>query len=152
MASVSAYQGLRVLVAEDNEGHRRMISAVLTSLGCRPEVVPDGRAAVAAAEGERFDLILMDIAMPVMDGLTAIRLIRGLEKQSHHGRTPLYVLSSQDEPSNLMASRLAGADGHLAKPVRVSLLLQAIGHAQENRQAQSRGRRSRDLAHSQAAA
>lgn len=146
MASVSAYQGLRVLVAEDNEGHRRMISAILMSLGCQPQVVPDGRAAVAAAEGERFDLILMDLAMPVMDGLTAMRLIRGLEKQSQHGRTPLYVLSSQDEPRSLMACRLAGADGHMAKPLMVSLLLQALDHADERRQPRSR------VPHRQAAA
>jgi CheY-like chemotaxis protein len=140
MASASPYKGLRVLLAEPNGPHRRMITTSLTSLGCHPHAVPDGRAALAALERERFDLILIDIFMPVVDGLTAIRRLREHEKRSNLRRTPVYVLSSPDEHSNLLVARITGADGQLPKPLMVSRLLQAVEHANESRRPQSRAR------------
>ena len=82
--------------------------------------------AVAAAEAEGLDLILMDLQMPVMDGLTAIREIRKAEMEEARPRRPIIVLSANSSPDDITASRHAGADGHLGKPIRPDVLLGAL--------------------------
>ena len=125
----SDYRDVRVLVAEDNPVNQRLMSALLATLDVAPHIVGDGQAAVRAVEQDAFDLILMDLSMPVLDGLTAIRRIRALEAQARRRRTPIYVVSSHDGVRDLLASRAAGADGHLTKPIMVSTFIQVVGKA-----------------------
>lgn len=126
MQGLAEYGDMRVLVAEDNPVNQRLMGAMLQSLGIHAQFVCDGAAALAEVQRGAFDLILMDIAMPVMDGLTAIRLIRELEARDKRASALIYVVSSQYEDRDRLASQAAGANGHLAKPLVVSLFLNAV--------------------------
>jgi signal transduction histidine kinase/ActR/RegA family two-component response regulator len=123
---VAADRPLRVLLADDNPTNRKVVELILDAVGAEVESVENGAEAVAEAELNPFDLILMDLQMPVMDGLTAIREIRQAEATGGHPRRPIIVLSANSAPSDLAASRLAGADGHLGKPIRAEVLLNAL--------------------------
>jgi CheY-like chemotaxis protein len=119
---------MRALVADDHEGHQRLLCAILSSLGLEVEVAKDGAAAVAAAKATPFDLILMDVSMPVLDGLEATRQIREHEKATG-ARANIVVVTSHSEPADFALSRAAGADGHVTKPLSVAGLLGNIeGH------------------------
>ena len=89
----------------------------------------NGAEAVAAFETGVFDLVLMDLQMPVMDGLTAIRHIRRIEAGRGGRRTPVLVLSANTMPEHLDGSNAAGADGHLAKPITAPVLIAALEEA-----------------------
>ena len=91
--------------------------------------VENGQEAVDAYADGGFDLILMDMQMPVMDGLTATAAIRALEAERGVARTPLLMLTANAMPEHVEAGRLAGADGHLAKPVTTASLFAAIASA-----------------------
>jgi two-component system sensor histidine kinase/response regulator len=109
--------GGRVLLVEDNIVNQQVAQKYLQRLGCRVETVNDGLAAVHAFKTERFDLILMDMQMPVMDGIAATREIRALERGGQH--TPIVALTA-----NVMAGQLercleAGMDDFLGKPLDV---------------------------------
>ena len=96
--------------------------AILETLPVSVVSVSDGAQAVEAARGRRFDLILMDMQMPVMDGLTAISAIR--RREARHGRrTPIYTLTANAMPEHAEASVRAGADGHVTKPITAQTLL-----------------------------
>lgn len=126
MASLAQYKDLKVLVAEDHPANRRLVDAILQSLGIQASIVGNGAEALAAMEHGSFDLILTDINMPVMDGLTLIRTIRGVEKREGRPRARIHVISSMSEPADLFASRLAGADGHVTKPMLLSSFIGAV--------------------------
>ena len=126
MADHGRYNEMRVLVAEDNLGNQRLIATLLQSLGVEALIVADGQAAVAEFAKDDFDLVISDIAMPVMDGLTAVRQIRDIEKREKRVRAAIYMLSSQHSLRDLRASKAAGANGHLAKPMTVSMFLHAV--------------------------
>jgi PAS domain S-box-containing protein len=119
-------RALRVLVAEDHATNRRVIELILESTGVELLCVENGAEAVVATELETFDLILMDMQMPVMDGLTAIRAIRAREASTHRGRTPIYVLTANAMPEHVAASAAAGADGHLSKPILAENLINLV--------------------------
>jgi len=88
--------------------------------------VADGQEALEAFRGGGFDLILMDMQMPVMDGLTATAEIRAFETQQGLGRTPVLMLTANAMADHIEAGRKAGADGHLAKPVTTATLFAGI--------------------------
>lgn len=138
----SQYTDLRILVAEDDPISQRVMEAMLESLGVGATIVGHGAAALAQVERAPFDLILMDLDMPVMDGLTAIEKIRALEESREQARTPIYVTSAMHDPSDLRASVKAGADGHLPKPLRIHLLLYAVAHGFKHRLADHSPKRS----------
>ncbi len=117
---------MRALVVDDHEGHQQLLSAILSSLGVEVEVARDGVEAVDAVSTGRFDLILMDISMPRMDGLEATRRIRDIERAHAAHRANIIVVSSHGEVHDLRWSHDAGADGHVTKPVSVAGLLGAI--------------------------
>jgi CheY-like chemotaxis protein len=77
-------------------------------------------------KSQRFDAVIMDVQMPVMDGLAAIRAIREHEAEVGSVRTPVHVLSTNALPQDFEASLAAGADSHLTKPVNASALLSTI--------------------------
>jgi CheY-like chemotaxis protein len=121
--------GLRVLVADDNPTNRKVVELMLAAAGAHPICVEDGKAAVEAWNAGAFDLVLMDLRMPIMDGMAAIRAIREAETASSRARTPIVVLSANTGPDDRRASAEAGADGHIGKPIRADELLEAIGGA-----------------------
>ena len=120
---------LRVLLAEDHATNRRVVQLILGSAGIEPVCVENGAEAVYAWADGGFDLVLMDMQMPVMDGLTAIRAIR--QREAAEGRTPVTILAltANAMPEDVAATRAAGADGHLTKPITAASLLDAVHQA-----------------------
>ena len=117
---------VRVLLAEDHPTNRMVVELILGSSGVAMTSVEDGLKAVDRFRTERFDAIIMDIQMPVMDGLSAIRAIRELEAETGSPRTPVHVLSTNALPRDFAASIAAGADSHMTKPVNAGALLAAV--------------------------
>jgi two-component system, sensor histidine kinase len=116
---------LRVLLADDHPTNRKVVQLMLEGLA---EVVSveNGRDAVAAFGAGAFDVILMDMQMPIMDGLAATRRIREAETAGGKPRTPLIMLTANALPEHVTASLAAGADRHLEKPVTLATLLEAM--------------------------
>lgn len=119
----------RVLLAEDHPTNRKVVELILSSVDVDLTCVENGAEAVAAFEAGRFDVVLMDMQMPVMDGLTAIRMIRAYETSENRERTPIIALTANAMPEHVSSTRAAGADGHLSKPVRADALIQAVTEA-----------------------
>jgi len=116
----------RVLLAEDHPTNRRVVQLILDVVEVDLTCVEDGAAAVEAAAAQDFDLILMDMQMPVMDGLTAVRAIR--EREARLGVSPVRIISltANAMPEHAEASRLAGANDHLTKPIAADKLIAAV--------------------------
>ncbi len=106
---------LRVLLVEDNAFNQQVALQMLASLGCPADLAADGRAAVAAVEQRDYELVLMDVQMPVMDGIQATRLIRALRDRP---QPHIYAMSASVLDDERSACIAAGMDGHLAKPFR----------------------------------
>jgi len=118
---------LRVLLAEDHPVNQRVVQLILADHVAELVIVDDGAQAVAAVESGAFDVVLMDMQMPGMDGLTATRAIRAVEAARAAGsRTPILMLSANAMAEHRDAAREAGADWHLAKPVTARDLLAAL--------------------------
>ncbi|MDP3369212.1 MAG: ATP-binding protein [Brevundimonas sp.] len=118
--------GIRVLLAEDHPVNQRVVQAILAGGGMEVVTVGDGAEAVAAFKAEAFDLVLMDMQMPVMDGLTATRAIRAAEQARGGARTPVVMLSANAMARHVQDAAEAGADLHLAKPITPGALMAAI--------------------------
>jgi signal transduction histidine kinase/ActR/RegA family two-component response regulator len=111
----------KVLLADDAVANRELVGGVLTQLGLEVETVEDGAAAVDAVSRGDFDLVLMDIRMPGMDGLAATRAIRALGGDFRH--LPILALTANVEPAHLKTCAEAGLNGHVAKPIDFAVLL-----------------------------
>jgi len=117
--------GLRVLVAEDNPVNRRLAVALLERMGHTPVIVENGREAVREVEQGNFDLVLMDVQMPEVDGLEATAAIRTAERFS--GRCiPIIAMTAHAMKGDREQCLNAGMDGYLAKPISGKSLAQAI--------------------------
>ncbi|MFT4914010.1 MAG: signal transduction histidine kinase/FixJ family two-component response regulator [Brevundimonas sp.] len=116
----------RVLLAEDHPINRKVVELLFDGTGVLLTSVENGAEAVALYETEAFDMVLMDMQMPVMDGLTAIRLMRGRELAEGIPATPIYTLSANAMPEHAEASLQAGANGHLTKPIAAASLFAAL--------------------------
>ena len=123
--------GMRVLLAEDHPTNRRVVELILGASGVDLTCVENGQEAVDIFQVAAFDLILMDMQMPVMDGLTAIREIRKLEAAAGRSPMPIHVLTANAMPQHIKASLEAGADGHLSKPITADALLDLVGGVAE---------------------
>ncbi len=130
-ATLNPDRPVRVLVADDHATNQTVIRMMLDQFGVDVVVVDDGAEAVERLERETFDLVFMDMQMPVMDGLEATRAIRKAERGSGRRPTPVIMLSANALPEHIEASRLAGADGHVSKPVTAASLLAALNSALE---------------------
>jgi CheY-like chemotaxis protein len=120
---------LRVLAAEDNSVNQLVLKTLLHQIGIAPLLVDDGERAVQAWEAEEWDVILMDVQMPVMDGPTAVRAIRAREVRLGRRRTPIIALTA-NAMSHQVADYLAcGMDGFVAKPIEASKLVEALNLA-----------------------
>jgi signal transduction histidine kinase/ActR/RegA family two-component response regulator len=120
---------LRLLAAEDNPTNQQVLAAVMGSLGIDIDIVPDGRQAVEAWRAGGYDLILMDIQMPVMDGIAAAREIRAVEEGDGRRRTPIVALTANALTHQVEEYMAAGMDGHVAKPIEIAKLYEAISAA-----------------------
>ncbi len=118
---------LRVLLAEDNPVNQKVVSMMLQRRGHEVTVVDNGKKAVESCRHETFDLVLMDIQMPEMDGFEALAAIRALERaESRHSRTPIVALTAHAMKGDQERCLDAGFDGYLSKPVRSADLNRAI--------------------------
>ncbi len=111
-----AHRALRVLVADDNPVNLRVATRVLRDMGHSGVLVTDGEKALKAMDAHTFDVALMDVTMPVLDGLSAVAAIRKRE-QSGQRKTPIIMVTAFDLPSDRARMLAAGADGYLAKPL-----------------------------------
>ena len=116
--------GLKILMADDAAANRELVTAILGGLGLALETVCNGAEAVEAARTGAYDLILMDVHMPVMDGLDATRAIRAMGGAT--GRTPIIALTANIQPEQVLRCGEAGMDGHVGKPIQISELLAAL--------------------------
>jgi signal transduction histidine kinase len=121
-APSSERSGLRVLAAEDNPMNQQVLATLLGQLGVELMLVADGAQAVEASAKDDFDLILMDVQMPVMDGPTATSAIRARERMSGR-RTPILALTANAMAHHQAEYAAAGMDGLVAKPIQLSHLL-----------------------------
>ncbi|TCS38693.1 serine/threonine protein kinase and signal transduction histidine kinase [Paucimonas lemoignei] len=119
-ALVTPDGGMRILVAEDNEINQRVAQSLLKKAGHQVHMVADGRAAVAAAAAELYDVILMDMHMPEMDGLEATRLIRAMDMP--YSAVPIVALTAAGQVSDVQTCLDAGMNYFLTKPIRVDRL------------------------------
>ncbi len=123
-----ALSALRVLVAEDNPTNQLVLRHLLAAFGdIRVTVVDDGAAALAAFDGEPWDLVLMDINMPILDGVAATREIRRREAATGRTRTPILALTANAMAHQVEDYLAAGLDDVVAKPVNAGALLAAMG-------------------------
>jgi PAS domain S-box-containing protein len=119
---------LRVLLAEDHPVNQKVVQLILAPYDAQVTVVGNGALAVEAFKASPFDLVLMDMQMPVMDGLAATRAIRVLERDlAGSARTPIVMLSANAMAHHRQDALAAGADLHVAKPVTALALLTGIG-------------------------
>ena len=126
-AAVSDPQGsLRVLVAEDHPVNQQVIRGLLGQVGIEVEIVDDGLQAVEATQTRDWDLILMDVQMPNMDGPTATRTIRQREADQGLVRTPIIALTANAMVEQVESYLAAGMDAVVSKPVDLKLLLTTI--------------------------
>jgi len=117
----------RVLLVDDHPMNRELGDALLTLAGCQVFTAEDGFQAVEAARSGGFDLILMDVHMPGMDGLAAARAIRAFDGPA--AATPILALSADVLPEQVARCRAAGMDGHVPKPIRREELMAAVSRA-----------------------
>jgi signal transduction histidine kinase/ActR/RegA family two-component response regulator len=120
---------LKVLAAEDNDVNRLVLQTLLQQVGLSPTIVADGAQALEAWEREPWDLILMDVQMPVMDGPTACARIRQREAETGRQRTAIVALTANAMAHQVAEYRAAGMDGFVAKPIQVAALFAAMTEA-----------------------
>lgn len=113
-------EGRRILVVEDNENNRFVAEAMFRRLGCKIDSVVNGNEAVEAVKSKKYDLILMDCQMPIMDGYTASRVIRAWENGA--GRIPILAVTANVREGELEKCLESGMDDYLSKPFDMSSL------------------------------
>jgi CheY-like chemotaxis protein len=115
---------LNILCAEDNPYGRVVLNTILTELGHRADFVGTGAAAVEAAARGGYDVVLMDVTLPGLDGLEATRRIRALDRPA--GGVALIGISGRANAADEAAGRAAGMDGYLVKPISPAALTQLL--------------------------
>jgi PAS domain S-box-containing protein len=122
--AVAPERTARILIADDAPANRELVMAILTQLGAVADAVADGAEAVEAVSTGFYDLVLMDMHMPVMDGLEATRRIRALDGDL--GRLPIIALTANVQADQVKTCLDAGMDGHVGKPINVAELARAV--------------------------
>lgn len=117
---------LRVLVADDNPVNQMVTQAMLSNLNCDCVLVHNGLEALDKAMAEPFDAVLMDVEMPEMDGVTASREIRILERTTSKDRLPIIAMTGLNEASDVATCLAAGMDRHLSKPFGITQLRRTL--------------------------
>lgn len=114
---------LSILVAEDNRTNQRVVLRLLELLGCRADVVSSGTEALAAVRRQHYDVVLMDMRMPDLDGVEATRQIRQINQ---HGNVWIIAMTASTMPKDRRRCYAAGMNDYLSKPIRRSALAQAL--------------------------
>ncbi len=125
----AAFETVRVLAAEDNAVNQLVLKTLLAQVGIEPHLVANGREAVEAWAREPWDVVLMDVQMPEMDGPTAAREIRVREAAEGRRRTPIIALTANVLAHQIGAYLEAGMDAHVAKPIEAARLFAALQEA-----------------------
>lgn len=115
---------LRILIAEDNEINQMVVTGLIGSLNCRYDIVETGAQAVAAVERDDYDIILMDIQMPEMNGLDATRIIRDMKGPK--GRIPIVAMTANAMKGDREKYLQAGMDDYISKPLQRNGVLAVI--------------------------
>lgn len=123
-------EGLCVLVAEDNRVNQTLVRRMVERMGHRVDIVDNGQEAVEAVRARDYDFLFLDLQMPVMDGLTAAGLIRGLGPR---GALPIWALTAHAQRSDEQACLDAGMDGWLTKPIDRAQLQRVLDEAASHR-------------------
>lgn len=123
-ASAPSLSGVHLLLVDDSADNQRLFERILTSVGAKVDVAENGVVAVARAQATRYDVIIMDIRMPMMDGYEATRRIR---EQGFTG--PILALTAHANPGEEERCRAAGCSGFYLKPINRAGLLQAVADA-----------------------
>ena len=110
-------EGMKVLVAEDNPINQTLVEILLSDLGHDVTLVSDGREAVQKVKAESWDLVLMDVQMPELDGLEATEQIRKWEASTSRQRVPIIALTAQALQGDRERCLQMGMDGYLSKPI-----------------------------------
>lgn len=118
--------GLRFLIADDSQTNLMVIREMLANTGAAMTTVSNGREAIDAWQDSDFDLLLLDIAMPVLDGMSALKHIRAAEDERKTGHVPAIAVTANVMPHQVAQYIIAGFDTHLSKPFRRSELIGAI--------------------------
>jgi len=118
----------RILLAEDHPTNQKVIQLILEVLGVDLEIVENGALALERLKSDRYDVVLMDMQMPELDGLSATAALRAFERETGRPRTPVIMLTANAMDEHVKASLDAGADQHLSKPIRPQALIEAICH------------------------
>lgn len=119
-------ENLRLLVAEDNPMNRRVVELLLSQSGLEITFAENGKEAVEKFSTARYDLVLMDLQMPIMGGLAATRAIRVWEQENGRTPTPIIAVSANATDEHVQEAKEAGADDHVAKPIVREVLFEAI--------------------------
>ena len=120
---------LRVLAAEDNITNQLVLKALLGPLDIEPTIAGNGREALESWENEAWDIILMDIQMPEMNGIEAASAIRRRERETGRSRTPIIAVTANAMTHQVAEYHAAGMDGVVAKPVDLSTLIGVMEQA-----------------------
>lgn len=114
----------KILIVDDDPSIREVLSTQLSRMHYQTFEAEDGEEAVRAFKKEKPDLVLMDVMMPRMDGLTACAKIRAAEKKG--GRTPILFLTARDTPHDKLSSAISGGDDFVSKPVSLQELREHV--------------------------
>ncbi len=125
-APIASGHAPRILAAEDHPANRKLLTLLLEPFGVDLTLVENGQEAVAAVREQTFDLVLMDVMMPVMDGVEALIAIRAEQAASGRPRTPIHMLTANVFDEDVARYRAAGADGVLKKPIDIAALQSVI--------------------------
>ena len=121
--SLSELKPLSILVAEDNPSNQKVIVTMLKRLGYRPDVVADGKEVLQALELRPYDLILMDVRMPEMDGITATQVIRKLQPEEGPKIVAITAYALKGDQEKCLE---AGMDDYISKPVKMEKLVEVL--------------------------
>ena len=125
-ASSPEQRPLKILLVDDSEDNRLLARTYLKGDAYRIDEAVNGEEAVALFQSGPYDLVLMDMQMPVMDGYAATRGIRRWEEEQGRSRTPIVALTAYALKEDAAKSEEAGCDTHLTKPIKKAVLIEAI--------------------------
>lgn len=125
-------RALNILLVEDSADNRLLVQSYLKKSTCRITIAENGQIAVERFQASAYDLVFMDMHMPIMDGLTATKLIRQWEREQHRPNTPIIALTAYALSEEVNRCLDAGCTAHLTKPIKKVTLMEAIAlHAQK---------------------
>lgn len=125
-APIGPDPNVAILLADDSSDNQFLIQAYLKHSGWQLDIAENGRVAFEMYQARKYDLVLMDIQMPVIDGHAATQMIRNWEKQSNVSPVPIIALTAHAYQEERQKSIAAGCSDHLDKPIRKNTLLEAV--------------------------